>query len=83
MQKRKWANFCGSVLAGTTLVCTAAAARSMQHKFGTKNEAFRADLSHFAGYAFERLVLANPKVVDKLAPYFGDETEDKILEEVQ
>ncbi len=83
MRKRKWANFCGSVLAGTSLLCTAAAARHMQRKYGETNSVFRADVSHIAGYAFERLVLANPKVVDFLAPYFSDETEDKILEEVQ
>ncbi len=81
MRKTKWLNFQGAVLAGTTLLVTAAASRHVQKKYGEKYSAFRADLSHLAGYAFDKLVLGNPKVVDFLSPYFAEETEHKTMEE--
>ncbi len=81
MRKTKWSNFAGAVLGSTTLLVTAAAARHMQKKYGEKYSAFRADLSHLAGYAFDRLVLNNPKVVDFLSPYFADESDHKSMEE--
>ena len=81
MRKTKWSNFAGAVLGSTTLLVTAAAARHMQKKYGEKYTAFRADLSHMAEYAFERLVLNNPKVVEFLSPYFAEESDHKRMEE--
>ncbi len=64
MNKRKWLNFQGSLLAGTTLVGIAACAKHVQKKYGEKPSGFSIDYKGLANYAFEKFVLNNDKVLE-------------------
>lgn len=66
MNKRKWLNFQGTLLAGTTLAAIAVCAKHVQKKYGEKPSGFSVDYKGLANYAFEKFVLNNEKVLDMI-----------------
>lgn len=66
MNKRKWLNFQGALLAGATLAGVAVCAKHVQKKYGEKPSGFSVDYKALADYAFEKFILNNDKFLDTL-----------------
>lgn len=63
MQKQKWSNFYGTVLAGVTLECVALCIKHMRKKYGEKHHGFSVNYQGITEYAFDKFVLNNDKLL--------------------
>lgn len=63
MQKQKWSNFHGTVLAGVTLECVALCIKLVRKKYGEKHHGFSVNYQGIAEYAFDKFVLNNDKLL--------------------
>ena len=63
MQKQKWSNFYGTILAGVTLECVALCIKLVRKKYGEKHHGFSVNYQGIAEYAFDKFVLNNDKLL--------------------
>lgn len=63
MQKQKWSNFHGTVLAGVTLECVAICVKHMRKKYGESQHRLSVNYQGIAEYAFDKFVLNNDKLL--------------------